>query len=543
MTTDNQTPSGLDQVDEPAGSAPQVFHPAEPYTPTIDTVDTGDTPAADVPVLDAEQEAPATAPAPTPEEPDFQFPAPKLNNNAMYAAPYSTPIAEADWVELGAAVVIPVPADTAARTLNYGKTNPNPELAEGPAGEKWAEVAGEGMSHGSFQDCMLPAAQREGAQYVQRPMYGDRPLTIAQPKIMDDDGPLLTGKRGMMRINAILGRGSIVQIPLWHSGFWLTLRKPEEIELLDTYDRILDNKILFGRNSNGLAFANHAVIDNGAVVDLAMRCLYETTVGDVLNEAELRSLIKAPDIHLLAHGLACAMYPRGFQFERSILDPNGVKTVVVQENLNVGALLWVDRNSLDDWQITHMAKRKTGSMTKETVKAYTDRFVRGAAKPVSLTPELGVTLRVPSIDEYMNAGQLWIDELMANVNDAFTQDLSARQKANMVLARAKATSMRQYVHWIESLDVPSLNKRMEGRDDIADTVSNLSSDDVIRNKYYELMKEYINGSTVALIGVPQVHPLEQDQVLPRYENIIPIDPISVFFSLLSQKIQQIQMRP
>jgi hypothetical protein len=543
MTPENQTPSnGLDQVDEVVGTVPQTFHPAEPFVaPAPDELNVPDTVGEDAPVAAAE---PVAAPAPAVEEEEiekaFNFPAPKPNNNATYSVPYAKAL-ETEWDDL--ATIIALPADTAARTMNYGQTVDNPQLAEGPEGEAWTDAIGTGHGHGSFHDNMLPAAQREGADFQQKIIHGGRPLSIAQPRIADDEGPLLTGKRGMLRINALLGRGAIIQVPLWHSGFWLTLQMPEELELLDTFDRIIGNKISFGRQSNGLAFANHAVIDNGAVVDLAMRCLYETTLKDVNSETELRALIKAPDIHLIAWGLAVAMYPRGFQFERSILDPKGMSTTVVRETLNVGALLWTDRSSLDEWQITHMAKRATGSMTKEMVKSYTDRFVRGAAKPVMLSDKLGLTLRVPSIDEYLTAGQVWIDELTAAINESLTQELSAKQRSEKILDRARATSMRQYVHWIESIDIPEQEKKMVAREDIADTVSNLSSDNAIRNKYYELMREYINGSTIAMIGVPQVHPDEKDQVLPRFENIIPLDPISVFFSLLSQKIQQIRMRP
>lgn len=543
MTTPETNPTvGIETVDDAAGDAPQVFeapkvvHEAQPYSP----------PATEAAAPEVTPAAPALpeAPAGVDEakfDQDFNFPAPQPNNNATLSIDYSKPIAAEGWDEL--AVTIALPADTNARTLNYGQTQPNTQLADGEQGEKWGETVELGMASGSYHDNLLPAAQRAGADYQQRVMYGDKPLSIAAPRIKDDEGPLLSGERGMLRINALLGRGAIIQVPLWHSGFWITLKNPEETELLDTFDRIIDNKIVFGRNSNGLAFANHAVVDNEAVLDLAMRCLYETSVAGLNSISKIRSMIKAPDIHMVAWALACAMYPRGFQFERSILDPKGVATVVVRENLNVGACLWVDKNSLDEWQIAHMAKRSTGSMSEEMVKQYTQHFVRGATKTLALNDTLALTLAVPSVEDYITAGRLWVDELTAAVTEAFTQDLDLRQRNAMIWDRARATSMRQYVHWVESIDVQGQEQKMIDREWLTKTIASLSSDNEIRNKYYELMKTFINDSTVALIGVPQVHPQEADQVKPRFENIIPIDPISVFFSLLSQKIQQIRLRP
>ena len=533
--------NGMPQLNETAAPEPMVFHPAEPFVAE-------ELPASAIPEQDLGEEVDASLPEGGPDEGGepgeptnaFNFPAPTPRNNATYEAPYSSPVPEGKWNDR--AVIVAIPADTAARTMNYGETNPNTEQADGEQGEKWSDIVAEGMMHGSYHDCMLPAAAREGAAYQQRPTFGNRPLTIAQPRFGDDTSQLLTGKRGMLRVNSLLGRGAIIQVPLWHSGFWITLQMPEEIELLDTFDRIINTKIEFGRRSNGLAFANHAVIDNGAVMDLAMRCLYETTLADVKSVAELRALIKVPDLHLVAWGLACAMHPRGFQFERSVLDPKGVATHVVRENLNVAALLWLDRSSLNDWQMKHMSQRGTGSMSKESIKIYQDHFVRGASKSVQLHEMVSMTLRVPSVDEYLNAGQLWVDELTTVVNEVFTQDMSAKQRNEMIWDRARASSMRQYAHWVESIDTAH-GQKMPGREDIANTVASLSADNEIRDKYYAAMKEYINDSTVALIGVPQAHPDEASQALPRFENIIPLDPISVFSSLLSQKIQQIRLRP
>lgn len=550
-TPESNDPAGITQIDEVAGEAQAfqpagVVHEAQPYVP----------PAEAAPAVEGDTAAPMTAEgqaaeaaavgddaaiAAVKDESTFNFPAPEPRNNATLSVAYSKPVADNEWVDL--ATTIALPADTTARTLNYGETQPNPQLADGEKGEKWAEVVALGMQHGSYHDNMLPAAKREGADFQQRVKFGDTVLSIGAPRIKDDDGPLLTGERGMLRINAILGRGAIISVPLWHSGFWVTVKMPEETELLDTFDRIIGSKIDFGRNSNGLAFANHAVIDNEAVLDLAMRCLYETSVAGLTSITKIRSMIKAPDIHILAWGLACAMHPRGFQFERSILDPKGAATVVVRENLNVGSCLWVDQSSLDEWQIAHMAKRSTGSMSEDLVKQYTERFVRGANKTLALNDKLALTLRVPSADEFIFAGRLWVDELAAAVTEAFTQDLSQKQRNEMIWDRARATSMRQFVHWIESIDVTGYDKKMIDREWITKTVASLSADNEIRDRYYAVMKEYINDSTVALIGVPQVHPKEADQVLPRFENIIPLDPISVFSSLLSQKIQQIRLRP
>jgi hypothetical protein len=544
MTDITNTPpdSGIEQIDEAVGATSITD------TTQVATPDPVDTPAASAePVAET---TPATA-APTDSadvDDKFTWPAPTPLNNATTDKEYFTPIAEDKWDDL--ATIIALPPDTGARTMNYGATNPHgQDLVTTDKGIEWADTISEGLDNGSFHDSLLAATKREGAQWQQQIMSdAQRPLSIAEPRLGEDNGPLLTGERAMLRVNALMGRGSIMSIPLWHSGFWLTLKKPGEIDLLDTLQTISENKIVFGRSSNGLAFANHTVVSQGAVFDLAMRNLYETSVNGFNTVEVIRANISALDIPIIAWGLACALYPRGFQFKRALLDANGTQSKVVQELLNVGTCLRVDSSSLNDWQIKHMSQRRTASMSPESLKIYREHFTRGKPKSIMLNAKVGVTMRVPTVDEYLNAGQRWVDELVFAVNQAFTQDLSEKQRNDMIFDRAKATSMRQYVHWIESIDLP--DPKQQGKDQairdvttIENTISSLSGDDATRAKYYETVQGYINDAVVALIGVPQVHPEEADQVKPRFENIIPLDPVSVFTNLLYQKTQQIQQRP
>lgn len=516
-----QPNAGLDEVDVTAGPAGIIEDTASSDTGALESV------------IAVDDDKPLN---------DFNWPAPTPLNNATISSEYSR-APEVEWEELG--VTITLPADTQARTLNYGEQNPHAaDIVDTEDGQRWAEAISNGMSNASFADNMLPAFKREGANYQNRILgNGGKPLTIAQPRLGGDDGPLLTGERAMLRVNALLGRGAIIQIPLWHSGFWMTIKTPAEIDLLDTLQHISDNKIAFGRSSNGLTFANHVVVSNSAVVDLAMRNLYETTVQGFNTVEKIRGAINALDIPLIAHGLACSIYPRGFQFERALLDAKGVKTEVVRQLLNVSTCLYVDGGSLNEWQIGHMSKRSTGAMTESELKIYREHFARGKPKSIPLNEHIGITLRVPSIDQYLNAGQRWVDELVFAVNQAFTQDLTEKQRNEMIFDRAKATSMRQYCHWIESIDLLKSDQKITDAESIERTINSLSSDDTIRNKYYEIVRQFINDSTISLIGVPQVHPDEGMQVLPRFENLIPLDPIAVFFNLLYQKIQQIRLRP
>jgi hypothetical protein len=349
----------------------------------------------------------------------------------------------------------------------------------------------------------------------------------------------------VMQVNAMLGRGSIIQIPLWHSGFWVTIKAPTEGRLLEMWQRMAEEKIMFGRQTHGLAFANHSVYTAGALVDLVIEHIYEHTIKDV-GVNELRDLISTLDLNILAWGMACAIWPRGYQYTRSVLDADGQEKKVIKEKLNVGYLNWTDNTSLDDYQRSHMAQRSTGSMSLIAIDTYKTHFTRGQAKTFDLSPEIVVELSVPNITQYLEMGQSWVNETVAMVTGAFTDETDLESRNRKILHHARATSMRQYRHWIKSFYFPTLGKggmTMDEASTVTMQVDALSADDELRKKLYTLVRDYIDDSTVSIIATPMADPEEEKMELPRFTWLLQMDPISTFFTLLDQKVYQIQARP
>lgn len=526
------TEAALPTVDTTAEVEPNVQDP-DPATKTVEVSESTENGGGteEDPGLDEEAAS------------GFEWEPPTAINNVEMEHPYATKVNPESLDEYY--VSIPLPADTSARVNNYIGSRFAAASPENPLSEdegEWLNKALSGIKSAPMHDCTVPAMKREGSVWKQSIKAGDKVLSIAAPRLGDDGGPKLTGKRAVYRVRAELGMGSVVQVPLYHSGFWVTLRAPSETELIKTNAAIHSRKIAMGAATHGLAFANHAVYTYESILDLAMECVYETTLAGIQSQADIRALIQTPDINILAWGLACAIYPRGFNFERSLIDPDGVKTVVVNMLLNVGKALVVDDSMLNEWQKTHMAKRGTSSMGVDQVKMYRDHFVKGKNQAVNLSDRLTVNLRTPSVEEFIEAGNAWVNELIAGVKSAFTEETDLKRRNELVLTHAKATTMRQYTHWVESFEFPHRSGNIDSPETIASVCADISANDKIRAKFYEAVSKFINDSLVAVVAIPQVHPSEEAP-LPRFETYMPIDPISVFSNLLSQKIQIIQMRP
>ena len=104
-------------------------------------------------------------------------------------------------------------------------------------------------------DVLTPAVDREGShwrQYLQTPMGK---LAFMSPRIVEDEKK---GKgrniKALMKVRSIVGRGTLVQIPLWRSGFWITIESPSEAEWIELNRRIGEEKIMFGSHDSRYDF-------------------------------------------------------------------------------------------------------------------------------------------------------------------------------------------------------------------------------------------------------------------------------------------------
>lgn len=475
-------------------------------------------PVADAP---AEQDAPAPVAHRRPD-----------SNTVRQDAPVFEPVA--NWDANG--ITLAFPSDTFARTQEAIDRLPNVNIGDTKEGREWAEVLKASRYTVQYKDQFIASTEREGAQFRQAVPSERGPLTAAAPNFKDSENTKLTGERAVLRVRALLNMGSIVQIPLWHSGFWLSLKAPSEGDMLELNRRLMDEKVSLGRTTYGLAYANTSVFFVAAIMDFAMTHYYDSSLKDN-SQANVRSKISSLDIPLIAWGLACVIWPRGFQYARAVIDGEVNRTI--KERLNVGKLLWTDVSSLTPWQVSHMAQRSGNTMTNEAVQRYRDEFTRGKGRTIELRDNLKVTVAVPSMDDYLASGQKWVNNIVRMVDAALAVPPDSNERDTIIYDHGKATNMRQYRHWVESIEVGT--NVIEDEETLDQTIDVLSADDDIRAKYFQGIRDYMEDSTIALIAVPAATEQEESG-MPRFPHLLPLDAVSTFFTLLVQKIAQIQNR-
>lgn len=429
---------------------------------------------------------------------------------------------------------------------------PNVNILNDPKTREWLQIVSEGSKASTFNDGFIPTLEDSAADYFQSIELNGTKLAGAQPKFKQLENQTLTGERAAIRLMSHLGLGTLFQVPLWHSGIWITFKAPTESEIIELNRRGIADKIAMGRSSYGLAFSNTASYTTDRIIDFALDHVYDTSINiNEIPSSDLKNWIDSQDIPSLIWGFICTMYPKGFQYRRAcVADPEKCNHVV-EEMLNVSKLQWTNRLALTDWQKTHMSSRRSNTKDKASIKRYKEEMLKTQKRRVTFNEgtdaEIAITLKTPTIGEYVDAGHRWVSEIIEMVDQALGQEIRDNERNEYILKHAQASSMRQYVHWVESIEMGS--NIIVDMESIENSFNMLSSHNDIRNKFIEETVRYINESTISVIGIPvydcpvcKTPQDEQSFDLPQHKNIIPLDMIQLFFVLLTQRLLKIEDR-
>jgi hypothetical protein len=430
-------------------------------------------------------------------------------------------------------------ADTQERTNKALDSLPNLDLSASESGREFIDYLLESMNGAPGKDQWRGAVDRAGSSWRQGVDSERGKISMGALNFKNVGEGTVAGEKAVLQIRALTGLGSVIQTPLWHSGFHVTFKAPSESALLNLNARLLDEKILIGRQTNGLAFANTSSYMTGWLLDFALEHIYDTSLQEKDND-KIRSLIQAPDLPILFWGLACAIWPRGFQYARPYFDPKTKEEKLLKQKLAVGKLLFTDIKSLTPWQIAHMANKGSGTMSVANVQRYRSEFVIGQPRRVELAENIAITLRVPNALDYVLSGQKWVGEITKTVDDAFELDPTDGRRADFIINQGKATGMRQYAHWVEAIH--GGRATINERDSIDKVLNELSASDDVRSKYFDAIQKYIDDVTMAVIATPAAVQEEEGQ-LPKFPHLLPMNVEHTFFTLLDQKVTRITQRP
>ncbi len=514
MTTEDKQALQPDLTPPPAQAAAQAAPVAE-------------APATEVPFI-----MPEEADVPEAEVAAQAIPAAEKASKPHYTRQYPefSPMPE-NYSHPG--VQVQLPPDHATEIQKWVDDQPNVEHADNDPGREWVDTLENSAALLPRAEQLRRTVEDPEAEFTQAVQSDAGILYPSSPRFDDSVGKKLAGEAGVLRVRALLGMGNVVQIPLFHSGFWISLKAPMDSDLLALNQRLQMDKIALGRQTYGLLYGNHSVYTVQRILAVALEHLYATSLAD---SRDLINKIAAPDIITIVWGMACSIWTSGFPYSRAVVNDPKDPHRIVREILNISKLFYTNQAKLTKWQRNHMAKRNE-KMTDESIKRYRDEFALSERR-IELRSDLAMTLRIPSAGEYLDAGQAWVDSIVHTFGEAFANDPDDDRRNDYLLDQGKATAMRQYVHWVKEIH-PGKHV-IEDRDTINTLISDFSKDSAIRAKYFKEIQQFIDDITISLIAVPTITDADEKDTKPDFPHLLPIDPIVTFFILLGQKALMIQ---
>ena len=448
-------------------------------------------------------------------------------------------------------VTVVLPATFDKETREVLQNLPNFNLLDNPTSRKWAADVSEGLGLTTFNETFVPTLEDEEADFRHRFEDSGMSLTAAAPKFKSVQNENLRGERAVIRLISHLGLGTLFQVPLWHSGLWVTFKPPAESEIIELNRILMSDKIRFGRYSYGLVFSNISSYTTDRLVDFALAHVYDITAkAEEITAENLKSHLSCQDIPSFLWGFVCSMYPKGFKYHRAcVADPEKCN-YVLQETLNVTKLQWTNVAALTEWQKTFMAGRQPKTKDLASITRYKEELTRLKNKRIVINEgkanEIAIVIKTPTVTEHVEAGYRWISDIVDIVDRTLGLNTTDDERNNFITRYGQASAMRQYIHWVSSIEYET--NVIDDLETIENTLNVLSSDDEVRTQFLKGVSDYINASTISVIGIPVYdcpncgHVEQLEHHLPAHKNIIPLDVIQLFFALLSGKIESLTTR-
>lgn len=371
-------------------------------------------------------------------------------------------------------------------------------------------------------------------------------LTTEQAKFKKISNQTLDGEKAVMLVRNTFGLGSHVRIPLFHSGFWVTIKAPSESSILELHRQITMDKIELGRSSYGLGFSNQNIFFVSRIFELIKSHIHSHSIK---TDKDISQFIYAHDIPILVWGLACAIWPNGFKYSRACLSKPDECQHVVTELLNLSKLHWTNTSSLNAWQKNHMLNKNSASMSEDDVIRYRKELLNNQPRMVKIDnnhEEFSITLKTPTVYEWVQQGTKWINNIVEAITSAISTTDSVAERNNLMINSAKSSALRQYSHWVECINIDSND--IKDRESIEETLGALTASDQMRLKIIEAVQKYIEDTVISLIGIPSYecpncgNIQQQENVSEKFVNIIPLEVYTTFFILIMQRVTKIAMR-
>lgn len=413
----------------------------------------------------------------------------------------------------------------------------------------WRDVVQSGIDYYTVGGLYQDRFEETGSSFQQGVLSSSGDLNSIAPLKFKSNAGEIKGEIALLKVSKMLGLGDVVNIPLPHSGIWVTIKPPTEKDLIDFYNSIFREKIMLGRTTFGLTLTNFSVHINNRLFDFMLKHIHSINYGDLPKE-DLKNYVLIHDFPILAWGFASTMYPNGFDYQRACVNDVQTCSHIAKAKLNLAKLLWVDNPSLTDAQKKILEEFRPNKLGIDSYRKFISEHVRVSGSTFTTKNGMKFRLKVPTFNEYTTDGLAWVSGINAAIENIILLDADNQDddtKTEMLNQYVKTSILRQFNHFIDFIDLGD-GETIQDRATINTVLEAFSAQDDIRAEITENILKFKTKTTIGVIGIPEYkcpncgHPQNPNATNENFVNVIPLDTMNLFFTLITLRISKILER-
>lgn len=406
---------------------------------------------------------------------------------------------------------------------------------------------------------MIEGTKPHPERFVNEINYAGKTLNIKNPKYAVKEGEKLSPAAASAQLLSALKLGEVMHVPLWNSGFWITIVPPQQRDLVNLELRMTSEEILLGRMSFNFVYSNFAVIYTDILTRFIIDSIKDSSLQVPADET-IDKYIKITDLYPLILGLLSCLYPNGLPVSIAcsnniVLNEDGNPSCdyVTAINADPKKMLVVNRDRLTKEMLDQMSKRAPNSVTVNEVLQYQERIRTDRTEPTKIVNRDGVELivdfKVPSIQENVTLGRQWVETVTKQVEGTFKANESAQDKNIKLLKAADMGILSTYSSFVKEIKSADGNISITDTNSISEMLERISSDEEMARGFIKLIDRFITDNSASIVAIPNficpkcgAEGNTNSKKVKGFKEFIPIEVIKYFLDHVNLRINTVLNR-
>lgn len=368
-----------------------------------------------------------------------------------------------------------------------------------------------------------------GDQYTHDPVSDEDTGFTIKNKVLTLDkslkGTEVSGKQAKMLILAM--NRNVKRVPLYNSGFSITMRAPSMAEINIIYNKLSDNINEYGKIFGAVFYLHSDVTIKEIVWEFIESLIIDSNLVKWDNTNRLRNYVSLLDYNYIILNVVTLMFKGGYDFVHVCTNTECDYTET--EKIDLSNLQLTNFSKLPLEQLRFISKYTPVKVDdlisyQQAINNYTDFTV----------DKYRIFARVPSIGNHMKSGAQFNQEMFATIYNAKDED-----EINQYLKYNFNRIFSSWIYKIEVLDDDGeVSFKMTDTDSITLALNEIQS--IGEGLLIEKMHDFIKQATITHIGymAKNCPKCGKAPANALESGLVTIDPQNAFFTMLVMRLIQ-----